>query len=66
MVATVTDSEASDRVRTLLLRGDNLLKHGRSQEKAREAFEEARRVAAEADLEQRIRDLIERRLEQLG
>jgi predicted negative regulator of RcsB-dependent stress response len=66
MVATVTDSEASDRVRTLLLRGDNLLKHGRSQEKAREAFEEARRVAAEADLEQRIRDLIDHRLEQLG
>jgi predicted negative regulator of RcsB-dependent stress response len=66
MVASVTDSEASDRVRTLLLRGDNLLKNGRSHEKAREAFEEARRVAAEADLDQRIRDLIERRLEQLG
>jgi predicted negative regulator of RcsB-dependent stress response len=66
MVASVTDSEASDRVRTLLLRGDNLLKNGRSQEKAREAFEEARRVAAEADLDERIRELIERRLEQLG
>lgn len=66
MVATVTDSEASDRVRNLLLRGDNLLKNGRSQDKAREAFEEARRVAAEADLDERIRDLIERRLEQLG
>jgi hypothetical protein len=34
-------SEASDRVRTLLLRGDNLLKHGRSQDKAREALGEA-------------------------
>lgn len=66
MVASVTDSEASDRVRTLLLRGDNLLKNGRSQEKAREAFEEARRVAAEADLDERIRELIERRLEQLA
>jgi predicted negative regulator of RcsB-dependent stress response len=66
MVATVTESEASDRVRTLLLRGDNLLKHGRSQDKAREAFEEAQRVAAEANLDERIRQLIERRLEQVG
>jgi hypothetical protein len=66
MVATVTDSDASDRVRTLLLRGDNVLKHGRSPDKAREAFEEARRVAAEAELDERIRDLIERRLEQLA
>jgi hypothetical protein len=66
MVATVTESEASDRVRTLLLRGDNLLKNGRSQDKAREAFEEAQRVAAEANLDGRIRQLIERRLEQVG
>lgn len=66
MVATVTDSDAADRVRTLLLRGDNLLKNGRSQDKAREAFEEARRVAAEGDLDERIRELIERRLEQIG
>jgi hypothetical protein len=65
-VAAVTDSDASDRVRTLLLRGDNVLKHGRSKEKAREAFEEARRVAAEGDLDERVRALIERRLEQLG
>ena len=62
----VTDSDASNRVRTLLLRGDNLLKHGRSQDKAREAFEEARQVAAEADLDQPVRELIERRLEQIG
>jgi hypothetical protein len=66
MVASVTDSDASDRVRTLLLRGDNVLKHGRSPDQARKAFEEARRVAAEAGLDQRIRDLIERRLEQLA
>jgi predicted negative regulator of RcsB-dependent stress response len=66
MVATVTESEAADRVRNLLLRGDNLLKHGRSEDKAREAFEQARQVAAEADLDERIRQLIERRLEQLG
>ena len=66
MVAAVTDSDPSDRVRTLLLRGDNLLKHGRSEDKAREAFEEAKRVADEAQLDERIRQLIDRRLEQLG
>lgn len=65
MVARVSDSDPADRVRTLLLRGDNLLKNGRSQDRAREAFEEARRVAAEADLDVRVRELIERRLEQL-
>jgi hypothetical protein len=62
----VTDSAASERVRNLLLRGDNLLKNGRSQDKAREAFEEARTVAEEADLDPRIRNLIERRLEALA
>jgi len=66
MVAAVTDSDASERVRNLLLRGDNLLKHGRSGEKAREAFEEARRVAEEGQLDERIRALIDHRLEQLG
>ena len=53
-------------MRTLLLRGDNLLKHGRSPDKAREAFLEARQVAADAGLDERIRALIERRLEQLA
>jgi predicted negative regulator of RcsB-dependent stress response len=66
MVATVTDSEASERVRNLLLRGDNLLKHGRSQDKAREAFEEARKVAIEAQLDERLLQLIDHRLEQFG
>lgn len=66
MVATVTDSDAADRVRTLLLRGDNLLKHGRSEGKAREAFEEARRVAEDADLDPRVRQLIDHRLRQFG
>jgi hypothetical protein len=66
MVATVTDSEPSERVRNLLLRGDNLLKHGRSQDKAREAFEEARRVAIEAQLDERLLQLIDHRLEQFG
>jgi hypothetical protein len=65
MVATVTDSDAADRVRTLLLRGDNLLKHGRSEDKAREAFEEALRVAEEGQVDERVRQLIAHRLEQL-
>jgi hypothetical protein len=60
----VSDS-AADRIRTLLLRGDNVLKHGRSQDKAREAFEEARRIADDPSVDPRIRELIERRLEAL-
>lgn len=62
----VTDSAPSDRVRTLLLRGDNLLKHGRSDDKAREAFEEARSVAQDPSVDERVRELIERRLAALG
>jgi hypothetical protein len=62
----VSDREPADRVRTLLLRGDNLLKNGRSAGQAREAFEEARRVAAEGRLDPPIRELIERRLAALG
>jgi predicted negative regulator of RcsB-dependent stress response len=61
----VSDSAASDRIRTLLLRGDNLLKNGRSSDKAREAFEEALQVAQDDSVDPRIRELIERRLEAL-
>jgi predicted negative regulator of RcsB-dependent stress response len=52
--------ESADRVRTLLLRGDNLLKKGRVT-KAVEAFEEARSVAEDP----RLRELAERRLKDL-
>ena len=62
----MSDSPASERIRTLLLRGDNLLKHGRSEDKAREAFEEALRVAEEPSVDERIRELIRRRLEALA
>ena len=58
----MTDSDPAERIRTLLLRGDNLLKHGRSPAKAREAFEEARQVAAQPGLDERVLELIERRL----
>jgi hypothetical protein len=61
----VTDPDPADRIRTLLLRGDNVLKHGRSPDKAREAFEEARRVAADNAVDERLSELIERRLSTL-
>jgi hypothetical protein len=57
----------ADRVRTLLLRGDNLLKSGRPErlERALEAFEEARDAAQDPDVSPDVRDLVERRLEAL-
>ena len=61
----MSDSSASDRVRTLLLRGDNVLKHGRSPDKAREAFEEALAAAQDPSVDPRVRELVERRLQSL-
>jgi len=57
----------ADRVRTLLLRGDNLLKSARPErfERALAAFEEARDAAADPDVRPEVRDLVERRLEAL-
>ena len=52
--------ESSDRVRTLLLRGDNQLKKGKV-DLARKAFEEAMQVAEDP----RVRELAERRLKAL-
>ena len=60
----------SDRIRTLLLRADNVLKNQGDDEdrtqRARRALEEAREVAQDPAVEHRVRELIERRLEQLG
>ena len=53
----MTDAE---RVRTLLLRADNLVKSGR-RARALEALEEARGL----ELEPRLRELVERRIEAL-
>lgn len=61
----MSDSSASDRVRTLLLRGDNVLKHGRSPDKAREAFEQALDAARDPSVDPRVRELVERRLQTL-
>jgi hypothetical protein len=57
----VADHEPSERVRSLLLRGDNQLKHARV-ERAVEAFEEALTVAADPSVDPRVRELVERRL----
>ena len=57
----------ADRVRTLLLRGDNLLKSARPArlERALEAFEEARVAARADDVAPEVRELVERRVEAL-
>jgi hypothetical protein len=57
-------AEPQDRVRTLLLRGDNLLKSARPERfgRALEAFEEARGVAADPSVDPRVREIVERRL----
>ena len=62
----MSDSPAAERIRTLLLRGENLLKNRRSAEKAREAFEEALRLAEDPSVDPRIREIVERRLESLS
>ena len=56
----------SDRLRTLLLRADNVLKNEGDQtdrvRRARAALEEARDVAAGPGVDARVRELVERRL----
>lgn len=61
------DPAPADRVRTLLLRGDNVLKSARPERlpRALEAFEEARAVAADPSVDERVRELVERRIESL-
>ncbi len=56
-----------ERVRTLLLRGDNLLKSANPERlgRALAAFEEAREVAADPSVDERVRELVERRIEAL-
>jgi hypothetical protein len=58
------NTEPADRVRTLLLRGDNVLKSGNPQRlgRALEAFEEAREVAADPSVDPKVRELVERRI----
>ena len=57
----------AERVRTLLLRGDNLLKSARPERfgRAMEAFEEAREAARDDDVAPEVRNLVERRIDAL-
>ena len=57
----------ADRVRTLLLRGDNVLKSAKPERfpRALEAFEEARAAAADPSVDPRVRELVDRRIESL-
>jgi hypothetical protein len=58
--------DARDRIRKLLVTGDNRLKQGVSAAKARESFEQALAVARDAGLEQEVRPLVEVRLADLA
>jgi len=65
-----TPRDPADRVRTLLLRADNVLKNSTPPtldpadraRRARAALEEAREVAAGGGVDPRVAELIERRL----
>jgi hypothetical protein len=66
----VTDADFADpaaRIRTLLLRGDNVMKSARPErfERALKSFEEAREVAADPAIDPRVRELVERRIDSL-
>ncbi|MCW3007341.1 MAG: hypothetical protein JWP17_1967 [Solirubrobacterales bacterium] len=65
----MSEQPPADRVRTLLLRADNVLKNAGDPEdrtrRARAALEEARGVAADGAVEPRVAELIERRLSAL-
>lgn len=55
-----------DRIRKLLVTGDNRLKQGVDPVKARESWEQALTLAREAGLEEQIRPLVELRLADLN
>ncbi len=62
----MSDQPPADRVRTLLLRADNVLKNAGDpadrERRAHLALEEAREVAAGGAVDPRVAELIERRL----
>jgi predicted negative regulator of RcsB-dependent stress response len=57
--------EARERIRKLLVTGDNRLKQGVAPEKARESYEQALQLAREHGLEEQVRPLVEVRLADL-
>jgi hypothetical protein len=60
-------ADPAARVRTLLLRGDNVMKSAHPERfgRALQAFEEAREAAAADGVDPRVRELVERRIESL-
>jgi hypothetical protein len=54
--------DVREKIRKLLVTGDNRLKQGVDPAKARESWEQALALAREAGLEERIRPLVELRL----
>ena len=64
-VGRVDGDDVRDRIRKLLVTGDNRLKQGVSPEKARESYEQALAVARENGLEEQVRPLVEVRLADL-
>jgi hypothetical protein len=63
----VTAGAPADRVRVLLLRGDNVLKSAAPEryERALAAFEEAHGVAADDAVDPRVRELVQRRIDEM-
>ena len=57
--------EARQKIHNLLLTGDNRLKQGVSAEKIRQNYEDALALAREHGLEERVRPLVEIRLNDL-
>jgi hypothetical protein len=68
----MSPARPSDRIRTLLLRADNVVKQSHPPDdedrrrRATQALEEARELARDPSVDPKIRELIERRLESLG
>jgi hypothetical protein len=58
-------ADVDERIRKLLITGDNRLKQGVAPEKVRATYEEALALAREAGLEERIGPLVEARLADL-
>jgi hypothetical protein len=60
-------ADPAARVRTLLLRGDNVMKSAHPERfgRALQAFEEARDAASADSVDPRVRELVERRIDSL-
>jgi hypothetical protein len=59
------DKNSREKIRKLLVTGDNRLKQGVDPEKARQSFLQALEAAREAGLEEEVRPLVELRLADL-